>query len=198
MTPPLVAASRIVLPININGLVHKLRVYARNATLVGTDWMINTRETDANDLAWADAVADLAAAVSFLLPTTASANAAILEKRTGDLWNPVDFVVVPLPNKGGTSVAASQITLVMRDTTFYKVKVVVMEGIIDGPGRYPSFDTLTGALLNMASEWDDTHTLDNAPWRWQVGRDNEYLLDNPFVGLTITFNRKMRRARGLA
>lgn len=197
MATPLSALGRIVFPYTISGLTHVFHAYVRNPQVTGGQWKINTRATDANDLNWEDAADALEATLANNMPTGATAGTAILQTRTGSLWLPQSFHTVPTWSPGASSKPAVQVTIVLRDINFKKIKVVVLEGIEPAPEHETSPAGGTTNLQNLVKQFLSTFTVTNAPYNWMVGRGNQYINTAGFVGTTITLNRKVRRARGL-
>lgn len=198
MATPLIPTARIRFPTVEGGLTHVSHFYVRNATAVGSTWNINTRATDANDLDWVNAAQGLADALSYAYGTARTAGAVSLEQLSGGVWVPLAFTTVTLTNKVGGGLDAEQITMTFRDKTNKKVKVIILEGnqappqhLVDPAAGDANFD-------NLIKQFMSTFTVTNAPYNWLVGRNNQYLATSPFVAATVTLNRKVRRARGLA
>lgn len=199
MTTALSATGRITIPITVIGFTHKLRVYCRNPTVAGATFNINSRATDSNDTDWEAAAHDLQQTVSYLYQAGTTYGDAILEHYSGGVWSVLATKTESITDHGsGTNSIGNQITMVLRDLLFHKVKVVILEGFSATLFHYSSYPSIgAGAVQNFVKEFTSNKTLTNAPYNWMVGRGNQYLNTSPFVGLTGTSNRRVRRRRGL-
>ncbi len=197
MTTPLSATGRLTAQYVISGKTHKWHAYCRNIQAVGGSFNINSRTLDANDLVWT-AVADrLGAVLNNMLPVGATYASFLLEKFISPVWVVQDVRTVTCTPSSTVAALATQNTIVFRDTQLHKVKVVLLETIEVAPQHFvtptggdSAFDSFIGFFLSTASVPED-------PYNWMVGRSNQYLNTQPFVGATVTLNRKMRRVRGL-
>lgn len=194
------AVGRIVIPYTVSGLTHTLHAYVRNPQLVGGNWLINSRATDANDTDWTDAAEALEYCISYVMDDAAVFGTQVLETLEDNAWIPRASNTYPNANGSGTAIEGSQATFVFRDVTFRKVKIVVMEGITSIPAHATTINTAyTNPWDLMLREFTPAHTISTSPYTWLVGRANQYLnAGSPFVSWTTTYNRKVRRARGLA
>lgn len=204
MATPLTASYRMSFQYVVSSYTHVIRHYVR-AVIVGGDYKVVLKDgvTQITPQQCADGMGN---ALDNLFQTANPASAAwTLEHLSGMAWNPV--ATGGTATESGVSTApalASQITLVLRDTSFKKVKAVVMESTVKPPYHFNVLGSNTGALHNFSSllwafclEYDaDTGEL-NPPQKWVVSRGNDYLQDHPFVGVTGDLNDKIRRGRGL-
>jgi len=199
MATTLAALGRITISYQVDTVfTHKLRAYVRNPQLVGSAWLINSRTTDANDTPWETAANGLAETLSYLLGTGATFGAALLETRSGSVWQPRSTVAITATNHAsGTLWPASQFTLVLRDNVFRKVKVVVLDANYGSLAH--STDPLAGPAVsdNFNTQFTASASVTGNPYAWMVGRGNAFLAVSPIVSWTSATNRKMRRARGL-
>jgi hypothetical protein len=197
MTFP-VATGRIVLNWSDTGIAHVLHCYVRNPQLVGADWMINSRTTDANDTHWYDAAHSLMVCVSNMLSATASAGTHLLQTRSGGVWTTVDTTTQAATNQNGTLAIATQLSMTLRDKLFNRFRLQIMEINGNAPGKIIS-PTAGGANTDaLAIEFTPSFTLSTPPYDWVVSGWNQYLSTAPFVSIVIALNRKMRRARAVA
>ncbi len=199
MSVPLSATGRITLPYTISGNLHKFRVYCRNPQVAGATYNINSRPVDANDMDWHDAVHDLAEAFSWLMPTGWTLGSPFLEHQTGGIWTVLDTFVPTYTNHYSSDPALGwQFTLVFRDVLLKKLKWTAIEGNAAALVHYPAYSAIVETRYqNFSKEFMSTHTLTNAPYTWVVSRGNQYINTAPFVGLTVTTNKRARRRRGL-
>lgn len=197
MATSLSATGRITIAYVYSGFTHKCRGFVRGLAPVGGSYNINSRTLDANDIVWTDAASALAGAMSNILTTSHTYAGATLEQWDGTVWVP-RAVSSPTPGlSAGTVYPATQVTVVLRDLNLKKVKIVVMETneispqhFVAGTAGDTNFDNFLAPFLSS--------TATAAPFNWLVGRGNQYLNVAPFVGATVTLNRKLRRRRGLA
>lgn len=196
MAQPLVATGRLIFPYTQSGVLHKFFAYVKNPTLVGANWQINSRTSDANDLLASDAVNGLALAMESVFASTVSIGTAILQTRSGGVWTPVASYTPTAISPVGSSVTAAQITATFRDSAFHKMKLVLNEQETQPPGHTTTLVGLTAAIGDWLKQYTASHTTANPPYLWQVSRSNLYLNTSPFVALTMTFNKHLRRIRG--
>lgn len=198
MSTTLSATGRITIPYSYSGINHKARFYCRGIQAVGGSFNINSRTLDANDIVWTDAAQAAAQCVNNYLGIVANIGQAVLEKLIGGLWQAqAYFTVTPIGTTGGQQ-ATSQLTIVLRDRLAHPVKVVFLEGKQVPPQHWATPFGGDADLDNVVHYLVDTTLSANSPFAWMVGRSNQYLNDTPFVGATVSLNRKLRRRRGLA
>lgn len=122
-----------------------------------------------------------------------------LDELVSGVWVPIHFTTVV----GGGSAAdptqfASQLTVVLRDRLFRKLRVEWME-MKFGYAGHTNIATGLGAQIQSIVEAYTTGTLATGPYRWQVSRSNQYIADSgPLAGVTEGYNNRIRRDRGLA
>lgn len=197
MTVPLTATGRITWNYTVNGQAHKARVFTKAPSLVGGAYYLDSRTTPAS-LIWEDCADKLTDAMTEIMGTGYTAGQAVLEHRVGSLWSTLAVHSIPTVTRSANAQPATETTLVLRDTAFHLVKVILLEGLetppqhsVDPAGGDATMDLLIGAFLPTAPNAED-------PYNWQVGRSNLFLNTTPFVAFTVTLNRKIRRRRGLA
>lgn len=197
MSQPLLATARILIPYVATGQTHKLAAYVRNLQVDGASWNINTRETDSNDLDWADAAQGYWLAMSYGLDDAISPPTAELQELTGVTWNTLDTFACTGGNGSNSTILASQFTLTLRDMAFKKLRVVLLDTINGAMFRYTTSAGPGGFQTNYAKQWDSTFDITNAPYRWQVSRGDRFLAASPFVSIVSVYNDRLRRDRGL-
>ena len=198
MSQPLVATGRLKVQITVNSLIHTLHAYVRNIQTAGSSFNINSRATDSNDLDWKDAAEGWFESLTYAAPAGITASDITLEQLVSLVWTPLATFTPTVSNESGTALPAGQITLVLRDKLFKKVKVLFLEGNQGAPQHWNSPTGGNAAMQNFTKQWLSTFTVTHAPYNWQVGRSNQFLAASPFVGYTVALNRKLRRRRGLA
>jgi hypothetical protein len=173
-------------------------MYVANPTLVGMDYLIDKRPSNPGAESWQTAAQHLAETVSFILPTGTTPGTALLEEFTGVAWIPLATVSVTFPNLAGGVNLASQLTLSLRDSNFTRPKVVVMEQNQGAPFKTVSPTGGSGGADSFVAEFTSGGTLGARPWIVMVNQHGFFLATAPFISFTTTYNRKLRRARGLA
>lgn len=197
MSTPLAALWRITWPYLIGGVSHKVRLYVKSiGTVVGG--VIQLTDRNLTDFDWTDAADDFVTMLSAnMLDQSTSYGTVLLEQRSGALWNLMD-THTPSPSGSLTPYhPGSQYTIVLRDTSFGKVKVVLLETVWPAPNHFVTptggTDSHEDAFMGVLSG-TGTHY----PYMWIISRGGHFLaVSGAFVGGTITLNRKVRRRRGL-
>jgi cytosine/adenosine deaminase-related metal-dependent hydrolase len=198
MSAPNIGIGRIAIPYTVSGLTHVSRMYVTGLALVGSTWEIDVRPTPGGAIDWADAAESLANAMSSMLATGVTPGTALLEEYSSTGWLPRATAAVTFPNLSGSTATASQLTLTLRDTAFKRPKFVLMEVNNPGPLKFTN-PTAGGANLDaFFAEFLNVGVTANRPWFVMTNMHESYLQEEPFVSATITYNRKLRRARGLA
>lgn len=198
MSGPEIGIGRITIPYTVTGLPHVSRMYVANPTLSGADWVVDVRPSVGGTLPWDDVAEHFSQTLSYLLATGTTVGSALLEEYSATGWLPRATATVTMPNLSGNAKLASQAVLTLRDTNFTRPKVVVMEMNQDAPTKYTSPTGGAGGMDSFVGEFLSSGSLPGRPWVAMVNQHGFFLADNPFVSVTTTYNRKLRRARGLA
>lgn len=193
MSTALVASWRVNLPYTVQGKLHRVRQYVRIATTTPT---FTLRHRDgATTLLWSTMATQLASRLSNILPTGAAWGTANLENLVGTLWQLNDTAAIAA-TPAGTWDTCSELTAVLRDTTFKKIRLTMLDTNLTPPQHYAALgavadiDNALGGFITGASNVND-------PFYYVVGRSNNYLHASPISGITVTLNAKLRRARGM-
>lgn len=198
MSGPSIGIGRITIPYTVSGLNHVSRMYVTQPALAGSVWEIEVRPSVGGNIDWADAAEALANCMSSALPTGATPGTALLEEYSATGWLPRSTAAVTFPNLAGSANLAMQITLTLRDSNFTRPKQVLMEGNQVAPAKYTTPTGGAGGLDGYIAEFLNTGSTANRPWFVMTNQHGFFLQESPFVSVTLTFNRKLRRARGLA
>lgn len=197
MPQALLATYRLRTEYTIGGLTHKTVQYVKGVSgspgsIILTDRTSATHTLQQAADAWAQNL-------DAILDNTLTSVNVFLDQLVAGIWQLVDTVTVSLAGSSGTAYKpATQLTYVFRDSSFFKMKVVLIEASQSAPAHWTS-PTGGGSSNNtLVKEYTSGHVSTHAVWLWGVSRGNRYLADSPFVGGTCTLNRKIRRARGLA
>jgi hypothetical protein len=198
MTPPLVATARIQIPYIVSGFTHIHHAYVRNAQLVGGNWLINSRALDENDTNWHDAVDSILGSISFWAPNGTTVGAALLQKRSGGIWNNVDLYSPAFnPTGGGGPVAAGQATLTLKDKLLYNFKVQFMELQESYPQLIKNPTAGDADMDDFIGRYTQSGGASLYPYDFIVSRLDQFVASSPFVSLSVFLNRKVARARGV-
>jgi len=198
MSGPSIGIGRITVPYTASGLVHVSRMYVSNPTLSGSDWVIDKRPDVGGTVVWEDAANDYASAISNVLATGVTPGTAVLEEYTATGWIPRATFAPSFPNLAGNVNPAAEMVVTLRDTNFTRPKIVVMEHNQIAPTKYTSPTGGAGGADNFIAEFLSTHVGAAAPYVVMVNQHGFFLNTSPFISFTTTYNRKLRRARGLA
>lgn len=200
MAQPQLATGRIVQKYTVSGRTHRAVANVRGLTLVGGVYQINSRTLDANDTVWTDAANGWFETVSFLAPLATTWSDTELWEKVGTAWVlRATFTPIATDHKSGDPILAGQHTLTLRDTLFYFLKAVVLDSSAgDIPKKYTTLASLPTQPNNWAKQFTSSNTIGHAPYTWMVSDSDHYINTAPFVGVVTTFNRQLRRARGLA
>ena len=197
MSGPALGIGRITVPYTVSSLTHMCRMYVYNPVLSGANWVIDNRPSVGGQVVWSTAAEHLSQTISYILATGTTPGTAFLEELSSTGWLPRATAAVTMPNLSGSPAAASQVTTTLRDSNFTRPKIVVMECNNPGPLKFTS-PTAGGANFDSyLAEFLSTGLLSARPFVVMVNQHEFFLQDAPFVSTTITYNRKLRRARGL-
>lgn len=198
MSGPSLGIGRITVPYTVSGLTHVLRMYVANPTLAGSTWEIDVRPSVGGTIDWADAAESLANAMSSALATGVTPGTAVLEEYSSTGWLPRATAAVTFPNLSGNVNLAAQMTVTLRDSNFTRPKIVLMEHNQPAPTKFTSPTGGSGGADAFIAEFLNTGSTANRPWFVMTNQHGFFLQESPFVSFTTTYNRKLRRARGLA
>lgn len=197
MTHAIIATGRIVTPYTLNGLTHVHHCYVRNPQSVGGVWQINSRTLDENDTLFSDACEGLAHCIGGVAPSTLTWGQQLLQTLSGGVWTTVATHQTSMGVTNQAYKPATEITVVLRDKLLNRFKFVLLEQCEAAPQHFvdpTAGDVYFDALLVDITSKPSTPV---TPWVWMVSKYNQYLITDPVVGVTVTVNRKVRRARGL-
>lgn len=198
MSGPTIGIGRITIPYTVNGLTHVTRMYVANPTLVGSDWVIDVRPSIGGTVVWTAAADHLAETMSNILATGVTPGTALLEEYSATGWLPRATDSVTFPNLAGNSNIAAEMISTFRDSNFTRPKIVVMEMNQIAPFKSTSPTGGAGGQDAFIAEFLSTGSLTARPWVVMTNQHGFHLATDPFVSFTTTYNRKLRRARGLA
>jgi hypothetical protein len=198
MSGPTIGIGRITIPYTVDGLAHVSRMYVSEPTLSGSDWVVSLRPSVGGTLPWDDVAEHFSQTLSYILETGTTVGSALLEEYSATGWLPRATASVSMPNLSGNANIAAEAVLTLRDSNFTRPKIVVMEHNQVAPTKFTSPTGGAGGLDSFIAEFLSTGTLGGRPWVAMVNQHGFFLSESPFVSVTTTYNRKLRRARGLA
>lgn len=189
------ATYRVEVQQTISGQTHTNRMYVKSdGTVIGGKIQLQDRAAANQD--WDTVARQFSKTVSRLTNNTASLSNVVLKQKVGLLWVPLDFATPVNDFQADATQVATEVTLVLRDTAFNKVKVVCLDTILAPPVHYAS-PPGAGNAQTFSKNFLDIAASVNNPWAFMVSLSNHYLHLSAFVGMTITLNRRVRRRRGL-
>lgn len=197
MSEPAIGIGRITIPYTVSSLEHVCRMYVSDPHLSGSDYVIAKRPSIGGTGLWTAAATVLAATISHLLPTGTTVGTAILEEYSATGWIPRDTTTVTLPNLAGNAALAGQFSLTLRATNFTRPKIVLMEINQVLPLHLESPTEGGSPMDAFINEFTVSASVGDNPHWYMVNQHDFFLLDESFVAGSGTFNKKLRRARGL-
>lgn len=196
MATTLTATHRITLTYVCTGFTHLWRGFCKvGSTVLGVRQLVC--RDGITEISWKDGIEYWGSKVPEFADCDATMSA-LLEVRSGTLWNPLDADAFTVGLFGGTFAPASQYTAVVRDTAFKKIRVVLMEGFNGYVGHAASGYGINAGLDDMSDvlNGNDADPLTN--YQWQKSRGDNYILaSGAIAGVTLDLNDKLKRARGL-
>jgi len=197
MAVPLIATWRMHIIYQVLGLVHELNMYC-DADLVSGSYVINLL---AGGTCTVQQAADGFGAgfVPMYRDTDITSCVALLQQKSGFNWLTRDTKTVNgTPATTGTTVLASQNTLVLRDLPGNVAKIIALETTVPLPFHITSPGSIPARLIDFYNVYSkDSGSGTYRPALWMVSRGDNALQDEPLIGATGDFNDKVRRARGL-
>lgn len=196
MTTTLTATHRIFTQWINDGIIHDSIAYCERGTDIAGIPYLKDRD-GVTELPWTDAIAQLRVALQSVVGNTFAGLSHQLEERSGSLWFPVAFGTT-LALSGGPAQPASQFTLVLRDTSFLKIRVTLLECIHGYVGHSNTGLGINGAIDDFVGNYNGDGGGSDMPYRWQKSRGNNFILGvGSVAGGTLDLNDKMKRRRGL-
>lgn len=200
MSVALAATARIAIAYVVDGLHHVIHHYCAYNLVLGVPQLVD--RDGITTILWTLAAGDLwsVAKGMFTAASVPSVPTATLESRSGALWNPVAVTsLVGIGTHGGTYNKASELTFVLRDTLFKKVRVNWLEGAFGYVGHSATGTGIEASVDGMANMYNGANAGANDPYRWVKSRGDRFLAPTGVIaGGTLDLNDKLKRARGLA
>jgi hypothetical protein len=178
-----------------NGIPHKIRVRANYGTALLGGYYIalngggNISPQDAADQ-WFTLLAPL------YKNGQATLDGWVLDKYDAGAYFPIDSGSTAVaPSDTSNTQIAQQVTLTFRDENFKKVRFMLMECRVTPAAKYP-YSALGGAFKDLVDSLlaESSGNLGS----WVCGRGDTPGSTFSFLSLVSTYNRKLRRRRGLA
>jgi len=189
---PYTAPHQLDIEYVFSGFTHKLQIPVSAVDSGGTYYL--ERFTLADRLL-TDCVADFVLLFKPLFAATCNIARAVLQANLGGIFIPLATVPIGVVGTGaGSNIVASQATVTLRDTDYKIARLMWFESRYSAPNKapYPTGDAnldpflediiVGGVSANPMHEW----------WR---SRGNRQIQSASYF--TATFNRKLRRHRGV-
>lgn len=190
------ATWRIAIPYNVWNLDHVARFFVKSTGEVSSG-EIQLIKRDGSPQGWKECLARLLLAFKATNnPDHATMGTPRLEEKVGNQWVVVDSDTGVAFTNTVASQQMSQVTLAYYDNEYHPVHFVVVECSVVLP-----FHSKTAFPNTGWNAWAAAFTSGgdgNDPFQWCVSRSVNYLAAAGLVGVTGTFNRKLRRRRGFA
>jgi len=193
----LTATHRITISYIVAGSLHKYRAYCkRQDPLIGDPAVL---DRDGGLITWTDAAEGLWGLVNQLYNTAVAAASALFEERSGAVWLPIASATLAAVGTDATPYApAQQITWVIRDTAFKKIRAVWLETSQPYIGHSNTVTGLSAGVNQVGAAYQEEGAFTNNAFRWQKSRGDNYILATGAVaGVTFDLNDKLKRGRGL-
>jgi hypothetical protein len=199
MSTPLTATAKISFSYRVMGLVHRLDTYMAYNDVLGQHQMVD--RDGVTTVLWTLGAQYLWDKMRVLFhPTNVPSPAAIsLFQRSGSFWNLIDVANLTGVGSGGDITGAGwQLTWVLRDTAFKKLRFIMLETLFASLDHTPTGESGQGNIEACTDMLDGEDVNASAPYRWMKSRGDRFLAATGVVaGLTSTTNQRIRRARGL-
>lgn len=192
---PILADSQLDLSYTVKGFPHKMQLRCNRTSQTGGFWYL--AQASGSGIKAADA-ADMM--FTLLAPLYKPADAAFVGYQ---LQSYVSGAYFPL-EQNATAVAptdtnivqvAQQATLTFLDSAFKKVKIILLENRQTPANKYQYTD-LSGAYLALVDSVLDES--DAGIGSWFCGRGDSPITKLSYLSLVTTYNRRLRRKRGLS
>lgn len=201
MGQPFLATKRMMFQYVVSGLTHTAHLYVKNTSPSGGSFTIGVRPSGVSTLNFHDAADALHESWSTILPSGSTFGQTHLQQLVGQQWQDMEvYTPVSTNHAAGTLLPAGEVTLVLRDTSYFPVKVVALDPNTTAPLKFNDVPSIpSGSLGTFAEQFSSFFNVANAPWNWQVSRANNFMASSGgFVSAVTTLNRKTRRRRSLA
>lgn len=196
MAQALVAEFRVVITYTVVGKPHVQRSYCQVEDI--SDVVPNLIGRDSDLTEWTDCAQGWWDEMRGIVDNSAIGANAVLEQRTGAIWFPMKSVALTDNGAGSVETLASQYTLVVRDTAFKRIRVIIME---PGTGLYVGHSAnglgITELTDDVANAWNGENADLTMPYNWAKSRGDRYVLGSGAIaGGTYDLNDRMKRERG--
>jgi hypothetical protein len=196
MSQPLLATYRITQPYTVGGLTHRFRMYVKSDGSF-TGGVQNVTKRDGTFSIWTAAASNLMGYIQQATPSPTSPGPSLFEHLVGTLWQPLDTFTIAGPLGSGTFAPASELSVVLRDSAFKQIRVMVLDTNNSALYHSSGYSGGSAGVSNFLAGWNPSTATGADPLFVQVSRGNRYLSTAPLVGVTVAYNRKLRRRRGL-
>lgn len=192
---PILPNGRLTINYSSNGIAHKLRMRCNWTTSVLVPFVL--QQASGSLIAVQDA-ADMV--FTLIAPLYKAAQATMdgwqLDNYSGGAYLPlVTGSTAVTPSDTANTQVAQQVTITFRDPNYKKVRFIFFEQRQTPAAKY-SYSQLGGSYLDLVNSiLDET---DAGIGSWFCGRGDTPINGLSYLSLVSSYNRKLRRRRGLA
>jgi hypothetical protein len=192
---PILATARLSLTMIAQGFTHHMRLRCNTAGFVGGTWLI--AQSSGSTIAVQDAADMVFALLGPLYKSTqASFPGWQLDAYASGAYNPLATgATAVVPSDTSVGQIAQQATFTFRDDNFKKVRLIMLEGRVTPAAKY-SYAELGGAYLDLVNSILDES--DAGIGSWFCGRGDAPVNTLSFLSLVTSYNKSLRRKRGLS
>jgi len=192
---PILADSQLDLTYIVEGFPHKMQLRCNRTSQTGGFWYL--AQASGSGIKAADAADMMFTLLSPLYkPAQASFVGYQLQSYVDGAYFPLEQNATTVaPTDTATVQVAQQATLTFLDGEFKKVKVILLENRLTPANKYQYTD-LGGAYLDLVNSIIAED--DASVGSWFCGRGDSPISKLSYLSLVTTYNRRLRRKRGLS
>lgn len=194
----IVANWRITLNYTVESLAHKQRLYVKHAAPYGGSFYIQSRVSAGDDLPVENVLDDYTDTLAAMMGSTFLMGACIVEERVGTVYIP-RFSYTPTTTPSALVFAdwAKEATVTFYDTNMNRFKITVMEPHVPSPAHGRSYSAADANFKAWIQTFQGTPAGSYQPTYWLVSKYGKYINQTGFISYSVTYNKKLRRARAL-
>lgn len=191
---PLSCPNRLVFPYIVNGLTHVHHVFCEADDIGGGDYTLLANGATAQD--WKDDAQDYLDRWQQFMSADASFGDIRLEQLEAGVYVPLasDPPASAIGQSGDAYFPASQLTVVLYDEVFRKIRLNIMESVQGNPFHYLNTST-PNTWVNAFLTDITAPVVDTDAGFWLKSRTNYFV--RGYISVTATDNRSTRRDRSI-
>lgn len=192
---PITADGRLTMLYTSAGIQHKLRLRCQIDHFTTPDWYL--KSSTGTPVKASDAADEVFTLLAGLYKSgTSSFDGWELDKYVSGAYLPQQAGATAItPSDSAAVQVAQQVTVTFRDDNFKKVRFIFLEQRTTPAAKY-SYGQLGGEYLALVNSIIGETSSDIG--RWYCGRGDADTNSLSYVSLVSTYNRKLRRRRGLS